>query len=99
MKCTRDSYIFNKKRTINLAATSLTRFNKPTNFLNMFVLDEFLDKMFMQNQLYKSSNQISEDISLEDIIKILGIILYMRIFKLPNLTRANIMADCMQLIK
>ena len=50
----------------------------------MVVSDEFLDKMFMKNQLYKSSNQISEDLSLEDIIKILGIILYMRIFKLPK---------------
>ena len=50
----------------------------------------------------KSSNQNSEDVLLEDIRKVFGVILYMGIFKLPNRrmykqnrTQVSFIVDCM----
>ena len=69
---------------------TLRSFSKPTEFLELFVTEGLLELTFDQIKLYNewqnlnSSIRKVQNIEIEDIRKIIGIILYMGIVKLQN---------------
>lgn len=87
---------------------SLSRNSSPIEFFNLFVTSELLDMILEQTQLYATSKAINDsngkavEITVEDIKKAFGIVLYMGILKLPNRrmywqnsTRVDIIANTM----
>jgi hypothetical protein len=68
----------------------LSKNSSPIEFFNLFVTSELLDMILEQTQLYATSQSINnsnngmDEITVGDIKKALGIVLYMGILKLPN---------------
>jgi hypothetical protein len=70
---------------------SLSKNSSPIEFFNLFVTSELLDIILEQSQLYATSQSINnsngkkvDEITVEDIKKAFGIVLYMGILQLPN---------------
>ena len=88
---------------------SLSKNSSPIEFFNLFVTNELLNMILEQTQLYATSLSINnsngkevDKITVEDIKKAFGIVLYMGILKLPNRrmywqnnTRVDIIANTM----
>lgn len=86
----------------------LSNNSSPVEFFNLFATSELLDMILEQTQLYATSQSINnsnnkiDEITVEDIRKAFGIVLYMGILKLPNRrmywqnnTRVEIIANTM----
>ena len=103
-----DSNITEKKlKLTNVIA--LTNDSQPTDFFNLHFTPELYELIFEQTNTYKTSKELNKSIkskiktvSIQDIKRILGIVLYMGIVKLPNCTmywqdqtRIDLIADAM----